>query len=69
MKRFLLWALAAGAAVAVTLLVSLPATWLGGIVEKQTGGRLTLGDAQGTLWNGSAFLGGAPGPGGPAAAG
>jgi general secretion pathway protein N len=33
-------------------------------VEKQTGGRLTLGDAQGTLWHGSAFLGGAPGEGG-----
>ena len=30
-----------------------------GIVEKQTGGRLTLGDAQGTLWRGSAFIGGA----------
>lgn len=64
MKRFLLWTCAAAAAVAVTLLVSLPATWLGSIVEKQTGGRLTLGDAQGTLWNGSAFLGGAPGPAG-----
>lgn len=30
------------------------------LVESQTGGRLTLGDAQGTLWNGSAFIGGAP---------
>jgi general secretion pathway protein N len=28
-------------------------------VEKQSGGRLTLGDAQGTLWRGSAFVGGA----------
>lgn len=64
MTRILLWAGAALLAVAVTLLVSLPATWLGGMVEKQTGGRLTLGDAQGTLWNGSAFLGGAPGPSG-----
>jgi general secretion pathway protein N len=51
-------------AVLVTILVFLPATWLGPIVEKQTGGRLTLGDAQGTLWNGSAFVGGAPGVGG-----
>ena len=51
-------------AVLVTILVFLPATWLGPIVEKQTGGRLTLGDAQGTLWNGSAFVGGAPGAGG-----
>jgi general secretion pathway protein N len=34
------------------------------MVEQQTGGRLTLGDAQGTLWRGSAFIGGAPGAGG-----
>jgi general secretion pathway protein N len=34
------------------------------MVERQTGGRLTLGDAQGTLWRGSAFLGGAAGEGG-----
>jgi general secretion pathway protein N len=30
-------------------------------LEAQTAGRLTLGDAQGTLWRGSAFIGGAPG--------
>jgi general secretion pathway protein N len=30
------------------------------LVERQTAGRLTLGDAQGTLWHGSAFIGGAP---------
>ena len=30
------------------------------MVEKQTVGRLTLGDAHGTLWRGSAFIGGAP---------
>ena len=29
------------------------------MVEKQTAGRLTLGDAHGTLWRGSAFIGGA----------
>jgi general secretion pathway protein N len=43
----------------LTLLVFFPAGWVAGIVEKQTGGRLTLGDAQGTLWRGSAFIGGA----------
>jgi general secretion pathway protein N len=53
-------ALAAG----LTVLAFFPAAWLGPIVERQTGGRLTLGDAQGTLWRGSAFLGGAPGAGG-----
>jgi len=37
-----------------------PATWMMAMVEKQTAGRLTLGDAHGTLWRGSAFIGGAP---------
>lgn len=64
MKRAVLWLLAIAAAAAVTVLVFLPATWLGSIVEERTGGRLTLGDAQGTLWRGSAFVGGAAGAGG-----
>ena len=64
MKRAVLWLLAIAAAVALTVLVFLPATWLGSIVEDQTGGRLTLGDAQGTLWRGSAFVGGAAGAAG-----
>ena len=64
MRRMLLWTGVVALAVAVTVLVFLPASWLGNIVERQTGGRLTLGDATGTLWNGSAFVGGAPGPGG-----
>jgi general secretion pathway protein N len=64
MKRLLLWAVPTVLAVLVTVLAFLPASWLGPIVEQQTGGRLTLGDAQGTLWNGSAFVGGAPGEGG-----
>ncbi|MES2319804.1 MAG: type II secretion system protein N [Pseudomonadota bacterium] len=61
MKRAVLWLLAIAAAVALTVLVFLPATWLGPIVEARTGGRLTLGDAQGTLWRGSAYVGGAAG--------
>jgi general secretion pathway protein N len=64
MKRPVLWLLAIAAAVGLTVLVFLPATWLGSIVEEQTGGRLTLGDAQGTLWRGSAFVGGAAGASG-----
>ncbi len=64
MKRFVLWLAAIAAAVALTVLAFLPAAWLGPIVESQTGSRLTLGDAQGTLWRGSAFIGGAPGAGG-----
>ena len=30
------------------------------IIEQQTGGRITLGDAQGSIWHGSAFVGAAP---------
>ena len=60
----MLWLAAIAAAVALTVLVFLPASWLGAIVESQTGGRLTLGDAQGTLWRGSAFIGGAAGANG-----
>jgi general secretion pathway protein N len=64
MKRGLLWIGLTALAVAVTVLLFLPAAWLGPMVERQTGGRLTLGDAQGTLWRGSAFVGGAAGEGG-----
>jgi general secretion pathway protein N len=64
MRKALLWIGLTTLAVAVTVLVFLPAAWLGPLVERQTGGRLTLGDAQGTLWRGSAFVGGAPGQGG-----
>ncbi|MGF6272094.1 general secretion pathway protein N [Massilia sp. UYP11] len=64
MRRALAWGLLVILAVTATVLAFLPAAWLGPLVERQTGGRLTLGDAQGTLWRGSAFIGGAPGPGG-----
>ncbi|MFL6711248.1 MAG: type II secretion system protein N [Massilia sp.] len=64
MKRAVLWCCAAALAVLATVLVCFPASWLAPMVEQQTGGRLTLGDAQGTLWSGSAFIGGAPGEGG-----
>jgi len=64
MKRALVWFALTALAVLVTVLACLPAAWLGPLVERQTGGRLTLGDAQGTLWRGSAFVGGAPGEGG-----
>jgi general secretion pathway protein N len=60
MRRLLIWLLAAAVSVLLTVLVFCPAAWMAALVEKQTGGRLTLGDAQGTLWNGSAFIGGAP---------
>lgn len=65
MKRTLLWLLTIALTMMVTLLVFFPAAWVGSIVEQRTGGRLTLGDAQGTLWRGSAFIGGAAGNNSP----
>lgn len=59
MLRSLLWLLAGMLSIAVTALAFLPANWMAVIVETQSAGRLTLGDAQGTLWRGSAFIGGA----------
>jgi general secretion pathway protein N len=59
MRRAVIWILAGTASVALTMMIFLPATWMAALVEKQTAGRLTLGDAHGTLWRGSAFIGGA----------
>ncbi len=59
--RWLRWVVAALLAVLVTAVAALPAAWLVPLVEHQTGGRLSLGDPQGTLWRGSAFVGAASG--------
>ncbi len=61
MRCLMAWSLAGVLSVALTVLVFFPASWLAALVESQTAGRLTLGDAQGTLWRGSAFIGGAVG--------
>jgi general secretion pathway protein N len=60
MRRLAIWLLAGTISIALTMVVFFPADWISAIVEKQTSGRLTLGDAHGTLWRGSAFIGGAP---------
>ena len=59
MRRLVIWLLAGIASVALTVLLFFPATWMAAMIEKQTAGRLTMGDARGTLWGGSAFIGGA----------
>jgi general secretion pathway protein N len=59
-RRLVIWLLAGIVAIALTILAFCPASWMAAAVEAQTGGRLTLGDAQGSLWRGSAFVGGAP---------
>jgi general secretion pathway protein N len=68
MFRLAMWTLAGIASIALTVLIFFPATWLSSMVERQTAGRLTLGDARGTLWRGSAFLGGAASGNDPVAA-
>ncbi|CAM8662058.1 Type II secretion system protein GspN [Oxalobacteraceae bacterium] len=57
MRIVFIWIAAALLIVIVTVVVMLPAAWLAPVVEKQTGGRFSLGDAEGSLWQGSAFLG------------
>ena len=44
-------------AMLLSLVISFPAAWLAPLIERKTGGRFTLADAQGTLWSGSAYLG------------
>ncbi|MDP5008907.1 MAG: hypothetical protein NWQ13_07980, partial [Glaciimonas sp.] len=59
LQHTLLWLMAGLLSAALTVLVFFPASWLAAVVEKQSQGRITLGDAQGSLWQGSAFIGGA----------
>jgi len=54
-----IWLLAGIFSITLTMLMFFPANWMTSMEEKQTAGRLTLGDAHGTLWRGSAFIGGA----------
>lgn len=58
-RLLLLWAVCALLTVLLTVLFFCPAAILAQQLEKFTKGQLTLGDAQGTLWRGSAFIGGA----------
>lgn len=60
MRRLLIWLALALLTVAITVLAFCPAAWIAPVLEAQTAGRLTLGDVQGTIWWGSAFIGGAP---------
>ena len=64
--RFLSWLLAGLLTVAITIVVFFPASWVAAIVEDRTAGRIVLGNAQGTLWEGSATVGAAAGRNDPA---
>lgn len=61
MRRLVIWLLAAALGAGATVLAFFPAAWLGAALERESGGRLTLLEPQGTLWRGSALLGGAAG--------
>lgn len=56
----MVWLLAGIVSIGLTVVAFFPASWMAVMVERQTGGRFTLGDTQGSLWSGSAFLGAAP---------
>ncbi len=56
-KKVLLLSAVALISIVATILFSLPASWLGLLIEKQTTGRIVLGDVQGSFWRGSAFIG------------
>jgi len=55
------WFFVAIFSVFFTVLLFLPASWMSVLIERQTQGRLTLGDVQGSFWNGSGFIGVAAG--------
>jgi general secretion pathway protein N len=56
-KQKLLWVGLGLFCIALTILAFAPASWLDSVLQKQTDGRLALGDVQGSVWNGSAFIG------------
>ncbi|MBC7414613.1 MAG: type II secretion system protein N [Herminiimonas sp.] len=60
MRRGVIWLLAAILTVAITVLLFCPASWMAPLLERQSAGRLTLGDPQGSIWRGSGFIGAAP---------
>lgn len=53
----IVWPVLAVLAILMTLLVCAPAFFIDNWLESQTDGRLVLGDVQGSLWHGSAFIG------------
>lgn len=59
MKHPLTWLLAGLLTVSITALASAPAVWLVPLIDRQTNGRLSLADVEGSVWRGSALLGAA----------
>ena len=59
MSRVVLWLIAGFLAVSITAVASVPAAWLVPLIDRQSGGRLSLADVEGSLWQGSAVIGAA----------
>jgi general secretion pathway protein N len=57
MRAAVVWIVPALLVMIITIAATLPAAWLAPVIEQQTGRRLSLGDAAGSVWHGSAFLG------------
>jgi general secretion pathway protein N len=56
-RQKLVWLCSAALCVLLTMVAFAPASWVDTALQSQTDGRLALGDVQGSLWNGSAFIG------------
>lgn len=59
MMRVSVWLLAGLLTVSITAIASVPAAWLVPLIERQTDGRFSLAEVEGSLWQGSAVLGAA----------
>jgi general secretion pathway protein N len=59
MSRALLWLMAGLLTVSITALTSVPAVWLVPLIDRQSEGRFSLADVEGSLWQGSAVIGAA----------
>ncbi len=56
MRRPIVWLLTACVSITCTVVSFFPTTWLAVILEKQTAGRFSLSEAQGSIWHGSAVI-------------
>lgn len=59
MKHPLTWLFAGLLTASITALASAPALWLVPLIDRQTNGRFSLADVEGSFWQGSALLGAA----------
>ena len=59
MSRALLWLMAGLLTISITALASVPAVWLVPLIDRQSEGRFSLADVEGSLWQGSAVIGAA----------